>query len=60
MASWESSVPCDASGAQVMAALTDPDAIKRWSPVAFRIIGRRPRQLRSGDTVYVVGTILGW
>jgi hypothetical protein len=54
-----SSTTFDQDPALLMAAMTELDAIERWSPVPFRIVGRRPLRLRSGDQVTVEGAIAG-
>jgi hypothetical protein len=43
----------------VLAALTDPEAIRRWSPVAFELDGSGAQRLRAGSRTGVSGRLAG-
>ncbi len=58
MSTFESTRPFDCDPQQLIAALTEIDAIERWTPVPFHIADGADR-LRAGDRVRVDGGLLG-
>jgi len=44
---------------EVLALLTEPDAIARWSPIEFGLVGFAGDRLRAGDRVRVRGPLAG-
>jgi hypothetical protein len=44
---------------EVLALLTEPDAIARWAPIAFDVVDFDRKRLRAGDRVCVRGGITG-
>lgn len=59
MATWISTTSFDEDPQQLGIALTEVDAIERWSPVPFRIAEERPRQLCAGAQIAVEGVLVG-
>jgi carbon monoxide dehydrogenase subunit G len=55
---WTASALTCAAPAAVLAALTDPDAVARWSPVAFELEDDSGR-LRAGTRTRVSGKLAG-
>jgi carbon monoxide dehydrogenase subunit G len=58
---WTASARTGAAPEAVLAALTDPDAVARWSPVAFDVEGLDPTRpvLRTGTRTRVSGRLAG-
>jgi hypothetical protein len=44
---------------EVLALLTRPDAIARWAPIAFDVVGYQGSRLKAGDKVRVRGGLAG-
>lgn len=59
MATWSTHIRCGGSPEQVLALLTEPDAIARWSPVGFELRAFDGERLRAGDRVRVCGSLAG-
>jgi uncharacterized protein YndB with AHSA1/START domain len=59
MAQWTTSTQSNASPEQVLEVLTDPDAIKLWSPVDFTVDDLRGSRLAAGDVTRVTGSLAG-
>ncbi len=57
-ATWTATARSGATPEAVLTALVEPDAIARWAPVTFEIIGDAPR-LRSGTRTRVSGRLAG-
>ena len=47
MTTFTATVPAPASPAAVLEVLTDPEAARRWAPVAFRLRGGEDRLVRA-------------
>ncbi len=58
MSTWTAHATTDAPPAAVLAALTDPDAVARWSPVPFEVEDAGGR-LRTGTHTRVSGRLAG-
>lgn len=56
---WTASALTGAAPEAVLAALTDPDAVARWSPVAFDIEDDTTTRLRAGTRTRVSGKLAG-
>ncbi len=56
---WTASAHTGAAPEAVLAALTDPDAVARWSPVAFDIEDDSTGRLRAGTRTRVSGKLAG-
>jgi hypothetical protein len=59
MATWIHQMRCTGTPDEVLRLLTDADAIERWSPVPFELVGFDREHLRSGDRVRVRGALAG-
>ena len=62
MSSYETRIETTASAEQVLAVLTDPAAIRSWSPVPFEIAGDGPDStavLQAGSQTRVTGSLAG-
>ena len=59
MAQWTTSTQSNASPEQVLEVLTDPDAIRLWSPVDFVVDDLRGSRLVAGDVTRVTGSLAG-
>jgi uncharacterized protein YndB with AHSA1/START domain len=69
MAEWTTSTQAKARPEQVLEVLTDPDAIRRWSPIDFDVEDLAPRasagrerpgmRLEAGSTARVTGKLAG-
>jgi hypothetical protein len=59
MAQWTTRTQANASPEQVLEVLTDPDAIKLWSPIDFEVDDLRGRRLAAGDVARVTGSLAG-
>jgi hypothetical protein len=58
MAEWSSSTEVDAQPDRVLGVLLDPEACRRWAPVAFDVDGAAER-LSTGTRARVAGRLLG-
>ncbi len=58
MTTWTATALTEAPPEAVLAALTDPDAVARWSPVAFDVEDESGR-LRAGTRTRVSGKLAG-
>ena|SRR5436190_7593016 len=59
MCSWQSNATIPGSPADVLALLTEPDAIARWAPVPFEVTSLQGRRLESGSHARVAGRLAG-
>ena len=59
MSSYTATIETTASSEQVLAVLTDPDAIRSWSPVSFELDGLAERALAAGSEARVSGSLAG-
>lgn len=60
MSSYDTTCTTAASPASVMAVLTDPAAIRDWSPVPFEVEGCEADVLREGIRTRVKGSLAGF
>ena len=58
MTTFTATAPAPAPPAAVLEVLTDPEAARRWAPVAFRLRGGEDRLVR-GNRVQVVSNFAG-
>jgi Polyketide cyclase / dehydrase and lipid transport len=59
MASWTATTTANASPDQLLAVLTHPDEIRRWSPVEFDLDDLEGHRLQAGTRTRVSGTLAG-
>jgi hypothetical protein len=59
MRTWTAQATTAARPEEILAALTDPSAVARWSPVAFDIEDDGVRRLRAGTRTRVSGRLAG-
>jgi Polyketide cyclase / dehydrase and lipid transport len=59
MAHWTAHTTSQAAPEQVLEVLTDPDAIRSWSPVPFELDELEGDRLAAGDTARVNGNLAG-
>lgn len=59
MCTWRSNTTVPGSPAEVLAFLTEPDAIARWAPVPFEVLALDDRRLCSGSHARVSGQLAG-
>jgi len=59
MAQWTTRTQANASPAQVLEVLTDPEAIRLWSPIDFEVDDLRGNRLVAGDLTHVSGSLAG-
>lgn len=59
MSTWIHQMHCEGRPDEVLALLTEAEAIERWSPVPFELDGLRRGRLRTGDRVEVRGVLAG-
>src|SRR5512140_1842124 len=59
MATWTAQTRVAGLPDEVLALLTEPDAIARWAPIAFDVVDFDRKRLRAGDQVRVTGGITG-
>ena len=59
MRTWTAQAQTDALPEDVLAALTDTDAVARWSPVPFDVEDDSLRRLRAGTRTRVSGRLAG-
>jgi hypothetical protein len=57
MATWTAQTRVAGLPDEVLALLTEPDAIARWAPIAFDVVDFDRKRLRAGDQVRVTGGI---
>jgi hypothetical protein len=59
MAEWTTSMQAKAHPEQVLEVLTDPEAIRRWSPIDFDVEDLDGARLAAGSTARVSGKLAG-
>lgn len=59
MGTWTAQTRVAGLPDDVLALLTEPDAIARWAPIAFDVVDFERRRLRAGDRVRVRGGLTG-
>jgi hypothetical protein len=59
MCSWQSNATVPGSPTEILALLTEPDAIARWAPVPFEVVGLEGTRLESGTRARVAGRLAG-
>lgn len=59
MSSWTAQTTTDALPEDVIAILTDPGAVRLWSPVDFEVDGLAEPRLAAGSRVRVTGRLAG-
>ena len=59
MATWTAHTRAAGDPDEVLALLTEPDAIARWAPIGFEVIDFDGERLRAGDRVLVRGALAG-
>ena len=59
MADWTATTTTKATSRQVLEVLTDPDAIRRWSPIDFDVDDLDGRRLAAGTRARVTGRVAG-
>jgi hypothetical protein len=59
MSRWTATTPTNATPDQLLAVLTHPDEIKRWSPVDFDLDDLDELRLRTGTRTRVTGALAG-
>jgi hypothetical protein len=59
MSEWTTSTQAKAPPEQVLAVLTDPDAIRLWSPIDFDVEDLDGTRLAAGSTARVSGKLAG-
>jgi hypothetical protein len=59
MATWKAHTRVDVDPDQVLALLTEPDAIARWAPIEFELMDFEGERLLAGDHVRVHGALAG-
>jgi len=60
MAQWTTRTQANASPEQVLEVLTDPDAIRLWSPIDFEVEDLTGPRLSAGDVTRVTGRVAGF
>lgn len=55
MATWTTQTRVAGLPNEVLALLTEPDAIARWAPISFDVVDFDRKRLRAGDRVHVRG-----
>jgi hypothetical protein len=59
MATWSAHTRMAGLPDEVLALLTEPDAIARWAPISFEVVDFDRERLRAGDQVRVRGGLTG-
>jgi len=59
MCSWHSNTTVLGSPSEILALLTEPEAIARWAPVPFEVVGLDAERLESGSHARVAGQLAG-
>jgi hypothetical protein len=59
MGIWQTTTTIDSEPQRVLAALTDPDSIQRWSPIEFDLEQLDGHRLETGSHARVAGRIAG-
>ena len=59
MAQWTTRTQANASPQQLLEVLTDPDAIRLWSPIDFEVDDLTGSRLAAGDVARVTGRVAG-
>ena len=60
MSVWTTSTQANARPEQVLEVLTDPDAIRLWSPIDFEVEDLNGPRLSAGDVTRVTGRVAGF
>lgn len=56
---WHSTATVPASPTDILASLTEPEAIARWAPVPFEVVALDGERLESGTHARVAGRLAG-
>jgi hypothetical protein len=59
MCSWQSNATVPGSPTDILALLTEPDAIARWAPIPFDVVALDGTRLESGSHARVAGRLAG-
>lgn len=59
VATWTAHTTVPGLPDQVLALLTEPEAIARWAPIDFEVLDFRGERLIAGDHVHVQGSLAG-
>ncbi|MDQ3936173.1 MAG: SRPBCC family protein [Actinomycetota bacterium] len=59
MSTWSTHTNVDGSPDDVITVLSDPDSIRRWSPIDFRLDGIDGERLEAGTNARVSGRLAG-
>jgi hypothetical protein len=59
MCSWQSNATVPGSPSEILALLTEPDAIARWAPVPFEVVALDGTRLEPGSRARVAGRLAG-
>lgn len=59
MCSWHSNAMVPGSPTDILALLTEPEAIARWAPVPFEVVALEGERLESGSRARVAGQLAG-
>jgi uncharacterized protein YndB with AHSA1/START domain len=59
MATWTAQTQVAVAPNQVLALLTEPEAIARWAPIDFELVDFEGQRLLAGDHVRVHGCLAG-
>ena len=59
MCSWHSNTTVSGSPSDVIALLTEPEAIARWAPIPFEVMALEGERLESGTRARVAGSLAG-
>jgi uncharacterized protein YndB with AHSA1/START domain len=59
MRTWTATTTTAARPAEVLDVLTDPEAARRWAPIAFELESRDVKRLRTGTKARVCGRLAG-
>jgi carbon monoxide dehydrogenase subunit G len=60
MKTWTTETWLDVMPDEVLAKLTDPESIARWSPVGYELLELDGDRLRAGSQAKVRGALAGW
>lgn len=59
MCSWHSNATVPGSPTEILALLTEPDAIARWAPVPFEVVALDGTRLEPGSRARIAGRLAG-
>jgi hypothetical protein len=59
MCSWQSNATVPGAPTDILALLTEPDAIARWAPIPFDVVALDGTRLESGSHARVAGRLAG-